>query len=97
MHLLSTDIFGRWLRGLFDARARAEILVRLRRLGLGNPGDAKPVGQEILEMRIDYDSGYRVYYTVNGPFVLLLFCGSDKKAQRRDVEQAKAIALRWRA
>ncbi|MCH8543774.1 MAG: type II toxin-antitoxin system RelE/ParE family toxin [Alcanivorax sp.] len=72
------------------------VLVRLRRLGLGNPGDVKPVGQGISEMRIDYGPGYRVYYTMEGPLVLILLCGGDKKTQRRDIEQAKAITQRWR-
>ena len=58
-----TDTFAKWIDGLRDIRARARILVRIERLSLGNPGDVKPVGQGVSEMRIDYGPGYRIYYT----------------------------------
>lgn len=54
IELIKTDVFDRWLRGLRDTRARAKIAVRLRRLSLGNPGDAKPVGEGIRELRIPH-------------------------------------------
>jgi putative addiction module killer protein len=39
-----TETFAKWLDGLDDIRARARILVRIKRLAGGNPGDVKPVG-----------------------------------------------------
>ncbi len=57
-----TESFARWLAGLRDGRARARINARIRRLSVGNPGDVKPVGEGVLEMRIDYGPGYRVYF-----------------------------------
>ena len=55
-----TDVFAKWLDTLNDIRARARILVRIERLAAGNPGDVKPVGGGVSELRIDYGPGYRV-------------------------------------
>ena len=55
-----TEIFAKWLDGLSDVKARARIQVRIERLALGNPGDVKPVGEGVSELRIDYAIGYRV-------------------------------------
>ena len=54
-----TDIYARWLDALSDIRARARILARVERLAAGNPGDVKPVGEGVSEMRIDYGPGYQ--------------------------------------
>ncbi len=61
-----TDVFVAWFAGLKDRAARARITARIRRLSLGNPGDVKPVGQGVSEMRIDYGPGYRVYFVQRG-------------------------------
>jgi len=68
----------------------------IRRLSLGNPGDVKPVGEGISEMRIDYGPGYRVYYQRRGMLVAILLCGGDKSTQDQDIVQAKAIAAQWK-
>ena len=52
-----TDVFVDWFATLRDREARARITVRIRRLSLGNPGDVKPVGGGVSEMRIDYGPG----------------------------------------
>ena len=57
-----TDIFVKWLDSLKDIRARSGILARIKRLVSGNPGDVKPVGEGVSELRINYGPGYRVYY-----------------------------------
>lgn len=62
IEIRKTDVFAKWLDRLTDIRARARILVRIERLAAGNPGDFKPVGGGISELRIDYGPGYRVYY-----------------------------------
>lgn len=62
IQLIKTNLFDRWLIDLRDRKARAKIETRIRRLSLGNPGDVKPVGEGISEIRIDYGPGYRVYY-----------------------------------
>jgi putative addiction module killer protein len=58
-----TEAYARWIADLSDDRARARIEVRIYRLSLGNPGDIKPVGEGVSEIRIDYGPGYRVYLT----------------------------------
>ena len=52
-----TDLFSDWFARLRDREARARVTVRIRRLSLGNPGDVKPVGRGVSEMRIDYGPG----------------------------------------
>lgn len=87
-----TDIFVDWFEDLRDREARARITVRIRRLSLGNPGDVKPVGQGVSEMRIDYGPGYRVYFTKRGTAMVILLCGGDKRTQERDIIRAQELA-----
>lgn len=89
-----TEVFVEWLDGLRDARARARIQIRVDRLGLGNPGDVRPVGEGVSEMRIDYGPGYRVYYVQRGKVCVVLLCGGDKSSQNADIVQAKLLAKR---
>jgi len=77
---------------LKDKTAYSIINVRLRRLSLGNKGDSEPVGDGILELRIDYGPGYRVYYKQVKNKIVILLCGGDKSTQSRDIEKAKKIA-----
>lgn len=69
--------------------------MRIRRLGLGNAGDVKPIGDGLSEMRIDYGPGYRVYYLQKGVILVILLCGGDKRTQKKDIENAKRIAEDW--
>jgi putative addiction module killer protein len=64
-------------------KARARIDVRIRRLSLGNPGDVKPLGRGVSELRIDYGPGYRVYFLQRGPMLIILLAGGDKRTQDR--------------
>jgi len=86
-----TETFKTWFSDLRDARAKYRIDVRIKRLALGNPGDVKPAGEGISEMRIDYGPGYRVYYKDTGREIIILLCGGDKRAQNKDIEQAKEL------
>jgi putative addiction module killer protein len=87
-----TEEFDDWLSALKDRKAVAKIVARIERLALGNPGDVKPVGEGISEMRIPYGPGYRVYYTQAGKEVVLLLCGGDKATQDKDIKRAREIA-----
>ena len=71
-----------------DGKARARIDVRIRRLSLGNPGDVRPVGEGVSELRIDYGPGYRVYFVQRGATLIILLTGGDKRTQERDIEKA---------
>jgi putative addiction module killer protein len=96
VELVKSDTFDRWLRDLRDIRAAARIQVRLDRMAAGNPGDVKPVGDGVSEMRIDYGPGYRVYFMRSGLMIVVLLCGGDKSTQDKDIAQAKAIAAQWK-
>jgi putative addiction module killer protein len=87
-----TDIFAKWIDGLQDIRARARILVRIERLAAGNPGDVKPVGEGVSEMRIDYGPGYRVYFKKIRQKVVILLAGGDKKTQYKDIKTALRLS-----
>ena len=87
-----SETFDTWLKNLADSKARARIAARIDRLGLGNPGDVKPVGGGVSEMRIDYGPGYRVYYIRAGKLVYLLLCGGTKHTQDADIKNAIEMA-----
>lgn len=87
-----TLVFSKWFAALRDATAKARIAVRIRRLSLGNPGDVRPVGEGLSELRIDHGPGYRVYLVRRGDVVVVLLCGGDKRTQERDIAEAKAMA-----
>jgi putative addiction module killer protein len=87
-----TEVYAAWFAGLRDREARTRITVRIRRLSLGNPGDVRPVGSGVSEMRIDYGPGYRVYFVHRGETVVVLLCGGDKRRQDRDVALALELA-----
>ena len=92
IEIRKTDTFAKWIDGLKDIRARARILVRIERLKTGNPGDVKPVGDGVSEMRIDYGPGYRVYYKKVGQKIIILLAGGDKKSQTRDIKTAIGLS-----
>ena len=75
---------------------KAKIEARLLRLAMGNPGDVKPVGQGVSEMRINSGPAYRVYYMQRGSVVIVLLCGGDKTTQDVDIRAAIAIANEWK-
>ena len=87
-----TDVFVTWLDSLRDARARARILVRVERLVAGNPGDVRPVGEGVSELRIDYGPGYRVYFKEQRREIVILLAGGNKQTQRRDIKTALRLA-----
>ena len=77
-----------------DSRAQARIDIRIRRLELGLPGDVRPVGAGISELRVDYGPGYRVYFVQRGETLIVLLGGGDKRSQTADIKAATALAAR---
>ena len=92
IELRQTGEFARWLDGLLDIRARARVQARIERLAIGNPGDTKPVGEGVCELRIDYGPGYRVYFKRHGREVVILLAGGDKSTQASDIRIALRLA-----
>ena len=80
------------MRKLRDHRAKAKIAVRVRQLAFGNPGDVKPIGEGISELRVHHGAGYRVYFVQRGTLLILLLCGGDKTTQDKDIATAKRLA-----
>jgi putative addiction module killer protein len=87
-----TDVFADWLSRLRDRQAKARIEIRIRRLTLGNPGDVKPVGEGVSEMRIDHGPGYRIYFLQRGEALYVLLAGGDKSSQQKDIARAIELA-----
>jgi len=85
-----------WLADLRDARARAKLEIRFRRVSLGIFGDVKSVGEGVLELREDIGSGYRVYIGRHGTALVILLCGGDKRSQDTDIKHAKAYWQDWK-
>jgi putative addiction module killer protein len=81
--------FAEWLGGLADRQARARIQARLARVAAGNLGDVERVGGGVLELRIDWGPGYRMYFARVRNVIVLLLCGGDKRTQQRDIKRAK--------
>lgn len=97
MELRKTDLYAKWLDGLRDIRARARIQARVERLATGNPGDVRPVGGGVSELRIDYGPGYRVYYKTRGKTIIILLAGGTKRTQTNDIKTALRLAQNLKA
>ena len=56
---------------------------------LGNFGDCKSIGKGVFELRVDFGSGYRLYFARDGDELVILLGGGTKKRQSRDIAQAQ--------
>ena len=83
--------FSRWLRRLRDANAVARIVARIRRMEQGNLGDSKSLDAGLMELRVDYGPGYRVYYVHRGTTIVILLCAGDKRTQPQDINRAREL------
>jgi putative addiction module killer protein len=92
IEIRKTNIFAKWIDGLQDIPGRARIQARIERLAMGNPGDVKPVGEGVSEMRIDHGPGYRVYYIQRERTMIILLAGGNKSTQAKDIKTALRLA-----
>lgn len=92
IEIRETCEYAAWFEGLRDRMAKTRILLRLRRVSLGNFGDAKAVGEGVSELRVDYGPGYRVYFLRRGEALVVLLGGGDKSTQSRDIQRAIALS-----
>ncbi|MBW4038614.1 MAG: type II toxin-antitoxin system RelE/ParE family toxin [Acidobacteria bacterium] len=88
---LGRNPFERWYEAL-DDHTRARVAVALDRLSRGNV-PAKSVGAGVLELRMDFGPGYRVYFGKDGEFLVILLAGGTKRRQQTDIEAAQQL---WR-
>jgi len=84
--------FTAWLDGLKDNRVRGAVAARIKRLTFGLLGDFKAIGDGVIELRIDFGAGWRVYYTQYGAQIVVLLAGGSKRTQKKDIRRAKALA-----
>jgi putative addiction module killer protein len=86
-----------WFDALKDRKAQAVIDARLLRVGRGNLGDCKAVGAGVMELRVHFGPGYRIYFGEDSDTLVVLLCGGTKGSQSRDIEQAKAYWKGYRS
>jgi putative addiction module killer protein len=91
MALRETEAFAEWMAGLRNSTVAAQIAVRIDRLAEGNPGDVRPVGAGVSELRIHHGPGFRVYFVRREDDIVLLL-GGTKKTQGRDIRRAIEMA-----
>jgi putative addiction module killer protein len=84
--------FTAWLDGLKDLKVRGAVAERIKRLTFGLLGDFKAIGDGVIELRIDFGAGWRLYYTQFGAQIVVLLAGGSKRTQKRDIKRAKALA-----
>jgi len=87
-----TEVYRDWINGLKDRACRARIQVRVDRLAHGNPGQHRNLSDGVVELKIDFGPGYRVYFTERGGELIILLAGGDKSTQRQDIKAAIALA-----
>jgi len=92
LEVRQTANYVAWFASLRDRVAKVRIDIRIRRLSLGNPGDVRPVGEGVSELRVDYGPGYRIYFVQQGREYVVLLAGGDKSSQDQDIRDAKALA-----
>ena len=82
--------FAEWIESFRDSKTKRRILQRVFRVQSGNYGDYKSLRDGVLELRLDFGSGYRVYFGEDGDTIVILLCGGDKATQEQDIEKAKS-------
>ena len=84
--------FEVWFSDL-DVTARTKVTVAIVRMEQGNLSRTKSVGEGVVEYKIDFGPGYRIYFGRDGDALIILLTGGTKKRQQRDIETAAAF---WR-
>jgi putative addiction module killer protein len=78
-----------WFLGLRDKRVAVKIAKRLDLLTLGGFGKHRVLEGGLVELKIDYGPGIRIYAGLAGPVLVILLCGGDKSTQHHDIALAK--------
>ena len=86
--------FQEWMSSMRDKVVIRKVETRIARVRSGNFGDSKSVGEGVLELRIHYGPGYRIYLARDRDSLVVLLCGGDKSSQKKDIALAKKY---WKA
>lgn len=92
MRIEITETYLAWQSKLKDLLVRARIQVRIERLRVGNAGHHRVLTHGVIELKLDFGSGYRVYYTQRGEALIILLVGGDKSSQQADIKTAIELA-----
>ena len=82
--------YAKWFNRL-NAPAAARVVTALVRIEQGNFSNTKSVGEGVLESRIDFGPGYRIYFGRDGDQIVILLAGGTKKRQQKDIAAAKVL------
>ena len=80
---------GEWLKSIKDTKTKSIIMKSLTKLQTGLIGNTAPVGEGVMEIKIHYSEGYRIYYAYHNNELIILLCGGSKSSQKRDIARAK--------
>lgn len=80
--------FKKWYLSIKDSITRNKIDARITRLELGNFGHCNSIGHGLMELKIDYGPGFRVYFGQSGHNIIILLCGGNKNSQTKDIQLA---------
>jgi putative addiction module killer protein len=92
----SHEPFTKWFLSIRDTSVQQRIQARLTSVRAGNLGDHRSVGGGISELRLDFGTGYRIYFGQVDTTIVLLLCGGDKSSQQRDIERAKNYWIEYK-
>lgn len=95
--MVQTPEFVAFVEALTDTRAYSQVIRTIRKMENDLFGDFKPAGGHgLMESRIDYGPGYRIYYLRRGADIVVLLIGGDKRTQKRDIQKARELARHWK-
>lgn len=97
MQLKKDPKFDEFFDGIKDEVAKGKITARIARLMLGNPGNSDGVGEGVVELKIDYGPGWRIYYIKVGDQIIVLLGGGSKKQQQSDIDAARERAKKYKS
>jgi putative addiction module killer protein len=86
--VLKHENFTKWFDALKDRQVKVRIQVRIDRAELGNYGDCEPVGEGVLELKMHFGSGFRIYFIERELEIIVLLAGGDKSSQSNDIKKA---------
>ena len=88
----TTEEFNAWLGNISDGKTQKVIVKRIRTMSLGSLGKIRSLDNGLYEAKIDYGSGFRLYFINKGRRIIVLLCGGDKSTQTRDIKRARELA-----